>query len=41
MREDAKLLPLKVIVIDNRILVTKDLSAMGLSAGSEIKSING
>ncbi len=41
LRKDGKLLPLNVIVIDDRIFVTKDLSALGLSAGSEIKSING
>ena len=41
LSENGRLLPLKVIVIDDKILVIEDLSAMGLSASSEIKSING
>ncbi|KUG03759.1 peptidase, s41 family [hydrocarbon metagenome] len=40
LREKGRLLPFKVKVIDDRIFVIQDLSAVGLSAGTEIKSIN-
>lgn len=41
LRENGRLLPLEVKVIDDRIFVIHDLSEVGLPAGSELKSING